>query len=215
MLQFLTPGNFMVVGPTNSGKTTFVRDLLLNWNDVCTTKVDRIYVFYEKWQENYEQLKLAYPQKMVFIHELKEGFAKMLTQENHLNKICVFDDQMTALSENQNRVDMEKLFITSRHNRLSLIYISHNLFYKEQRSISLNATYFVIFSNPRDISQIGYLARRMYSVRKVTDKFFKVYHQATSKKFGYLFIDYRPNTKHEFRLLSDIFGDFPTVYPIN
>ena len=45
------------------------------------------------------------------------------------------------------------------HNNLSAIFITQNLFHKSQREISLNSNCIVILKNPRDKSQIQYLAR--------------------------------------------------------
>ena len=60
---------------------------------------------------------------------------------------------------------VSKLFTKGTHHRnVSVIYVSQNLFVKnkENRTISLNTHYFVLFKNPRDASQIACLGRQIY-----------------------------------------------------
>lgn len=214
MLRLFTTGNFLVVGPPNAGKSYWVQQLLLNWHHLCDTRADKIYFFYEKWQGVYDALRMQFKSKIFFIYGLSEGFAeKYLQAEKDVNKICVFDDQMTSISAH--RTEIEKLFITSRHANVSVVYIAHNLFYKEMRTISLNTTYTVLFGNSRDLEQITRLGRRMFShIRKGSQKFLSIYQTATHKPYGYILIDYRSKTPENMRILGDIFQEFPTVYVV-
>ena len=81
----------------------------------------------------------------------------------------------------------------SHHYNCSVIYIVQNLFNqnKENRTISLNSHYIVVFKNPRDDSQIVHLAKQSYPSRP------KIVHEAfldaTSKPFGYLLFDFTQN----------------------
>ncbi|GFS65520.1 uncharacterized protein TNCV_2469071 [Trichonephila clavipes] len=69
---------------------------------------------------------------------------------------------------------------------------------KEIREISLNAHYLVLFKNRRDQSQITHLGRQLYP-RKV--KFFQeCYTDASSKPYGYLLIDLKPETDESLRV---------------
>jgi len=57
----------------------------------------------------------------------------------------------------------------SHHNNLIVIVISQNLFHQshEQRDISLNVNYIVVFKNPRDRAQIRHLARQVFQWSKI------------------------------------------------
>jgi hypothetical protein len=51
----------------------------------------------------------------------------------------------------------------SHHANVSVVYLTQNIFYasKENRTITLNAQYIVLFKNVRNKSQIAFLARQM------------------------------------------------------
>ena len=74
---------------------------------------------------------------------------------------------------------------------------------KEQRTISLNSHYLVVFKNPRDVSQITHLAKQMYpgKVKYVQEAFIN----ATEKPHGYLLFDLRQDTPDHLRLRTSFF----------
>ena len=69
--------------------------------------------------------------------------------------------------------------------------------------MSLNSQYLVLFNNPRDQQQITVLARQMYPGQ--SEKFLSTYRMATSKPFGYLLIDLKPDTPNDKRLWPNVF----------
>ena len=80
-----------------------------------------------------------------------------------------------------------------------------NLFGKnrEQRTISLNSHYLVIFKGPRDASQIIHLAQQMYFGKlKYVQEAFK---GATSAAHGYLLFDLLQETPDHLRLRTNMF----------
>ena len=121
-------------------------------------------------------------------------------------QILVIDDLM-----GEDRSTLEQWFTKKSHHRnVSVIYIVQNLFDKQQRTISLNAHYLVLFKNPRDTSQIGVLARQMYPGRS---KFMQeAYEDATAEPRGYLFVDLKADTPEELRLRTQILKGEVVVY---
>ena len=82
---------------------------------------------------------------------------------------------------------------------------------EESRTMSLNSQYLVVFNNPRDQQQITVLARQMYPGE--IEKFLNTYRMATSKAFGYLLIDLKPD-KNDKRLWPNVFqqtNELPTA----
>ena len=76
---------------------------------------------------------------------------------------------------------------------------------KENRTISLNSHYLVLFKNPRDATQIVNLAKQMYPGQ---NRFLKeAYSDATSRPYGYLLIDLKQNTPDSIRIRTNIFPD--------
>jgi len=125
--------------------------------------------------------------------------------------LLIIDDLM---SETDGRIT--KLFTKgSHHMNTSVVYISQNLYNKnkENRTISLNTHYLVLFKNPRDAGQISHLARQIFPDRV---KYFReAYADATSHPYGYLLIDLKTTTPDDLRLRTAIFpGDelSTTVY---
>jgi hypothetical protein len=61
-----------------------------------------------------------------------------------------------------------------------------------------------MFKNPRDRSQISFLARQMYPKQS---KFLEeAYLDATNIPHGYLFIDLKQTTPNELRILTNVFS---------
>ncbi len=100
----------------------------------------------------------------------------------------------------------------SHHRNISVIYIVQNLFHqgKHHRTISLNTQYMVLFKNPRDASQIQFLARQMYPHKP---KYLQeVYNDTTAPPFGYLFIDLKQETQENLRLRTRILDKEQYIY---
>ena len=101
----------------------------------------------------------------------------------------------------------------SHHRNISVIHIVQNLFHqgKEHRTMSLNCHYMMLFKNPRDASQINFLARQMYphNAKYLQD----VYKDATAKPpYGYLFIDLKQETQENLRLRTNILKSEQQIY---
>ena len=67
--------------------------------------------------------------------------------DRNVNNLIILDNTMDEVTQD-NRVS--QLFTRGRHDNLSVIYLTQNLFHKNQTEISLNSDYMVIFKNPRD-----------------------------------------------------------------
>lgn len=94
----------------------------------------------------------------------------------------------------------------SHHKNISVILITQNVFHQGKycRDISLNCKYLVLFKNPRDKSQVFPLARQVFPENP--SSFVKVYKEATSKPYGYLFLDLTQTTNDVLRFQTDIFN---------
>ena len=77
---------------------------------------------------------------------------------------------------------------------VSVICMLQDLYYKgkENRTMSLNSSYLVMFKNPRDQQQVAALARQMYPNRP--QHFMTEYNRVTRKPYGYLFVDLKQDT---------------------
>ena len=194
------PFTCIVAGPTQSGKTEFVKRFIENLKDMVTPLPTRIVWSYGEWQPAYQPLL----DKVDFVQGLSD--LPLYSKEPLL---VVIDDQMHGVDRR-----ITSLFTKGSHHRnLSIVYIVQNLFnqQKEHRTISLNSHYLVIFKNPRDGSQIVHLAKQMYPGK--THYLRQAFALATQQPHGYLLIDLKQATPEGMRLRSHIFpGESHEVY---
>ena len=152
-------------------------------------------------------------QRIIRDIEFVKGIPVNIEDEQFLNpaiqNLIVIDDLMSEASNDKRICD---LFTKGSHHRnLSVICLVQNLYYqgKESRTMSLNSQYLVLFNNPRDQQQITVLARQMYPGQ--SEKCLNTYIMATSKPFGYLLIDLKPDTPNDKHLWPNVFEQISKV----
>ncbi len=187
------PFTMIVSGPTSSGKSFFVKDLIKHKQEMFSIVPDKIVWFYGIYQPMYDEI-----QNVTFIEGLPSKYRDFLG--NHT--LFIVDDLM---SECGNDKRLTYLFTKgSHHLNLSIIFITQNFFHKgrEMREITLNAHYLLLCKNRRDLSQITHLGNQLFP--RHVRYFQEVFEDATKKPFSYLFIDLRTNTPEELRLRTQI-----------
>jgi DNA-binding protein len=221
VLKLVHPSNMMIAGPTGSGKTRFVLQLLkhrmyevprseLNTDDLNRQFPDRLIWVYGEWQPMYKEVKTLFP-KVEFMTE--PDFELDPKQRN----LVVLDDVMTRVKNDKNLVN---LFCRGSHHRnASIIYIVQNLFVQgtESRTIHLNTQYFVLMKSNRDLGQITRLGMQLYdNDRDIRQAFKDSYIRATKKPHTYLLVDVHHGTHEALKLRSGIFpGGKGNVYVPN
>lgn len=210
-VRFQTPFNCMVIGPSSSGKTTWVRNLLKLREQLLSSPPVKVILFYNMNQPMYTAMKLE-----GLVHELidcKEKFptledvqAMVSPYKNVGGSLVIFDDMLTNLN-----ADFERLFLNlSHHENASCILLSQNLFYKDRvyRTMSLNTHYMVLMKNARDVSQISILAKQFCSNN--VGYLIQTYIKATKYPYSYLIIDFRSDSPPSIKLRYRIFPhEFP------
>lgn len=208
MAKFVHPSTWLVAGPTGSGKTQWIAEVLRH--DFIAPKPERIVWVYAEWQTLYDKIRMLIP-LIEFVKSAPDNLYETLDPKRC--NLLVMDDQMAELGDSR---ALSSYFTKGSHHRnTSVIYIVQNLFDKgkSQRTVSLNTQYLVVFKNPRDAAQIEALGRQMYPH---TPKFLaEVFADATRKPYSYLLIDLRPETPEQFRLRTNVLpieASNPTVY---
>ena len=186
-LRFKVPGTMTVAGPSMSGKTTFVRDL-----------IKHIQVL------NHIPRHILWCYGSVKSENLKVDFHKGIPSHIKPNSLVILDDLMSE------KVDDNLFTRDVHHKNLFLIYITQNLFSKDNRTRSLNSHYLVLFKSPRDSSIIISLAKQMYPGN--TKFLTSAYLDATRKPHSYLLIDLHQKTSDDLRIRSNIFKVPMIVY---
>jgi len=130
-------------------------------------------------------------------------FLEGIPDVSHLQQgdVVILDDLMHEADERVNKIFTKY----SHHKDVSVMFLTQNIFHKKARTMTLNAHYLVLFKNPRDASQVTYLARQMYPSKP---KFMiDAFADATSEPYTYLVVDLRADTPDDQRLRSGIFPD--------
>lgn len=199
-LRLKHPFTAVVSGPTGCGKTYFVRNLLKYWSvHINGLNANELRVLWCHGQD--QDLYTQEINENVAV-EYNHGLADVDDIEAGDFNIVVIDDLMNEVSGNSK---LANLFTKgSHHLNISIIFIVQNFFHKgkEMRTVSLNSHYIVLMKNVRDKSQILSLARQLYPTNS---KFLvDAYNDAVKDKFGYLFIDLKPDTPEKIRIRTRV-----------
>lgn len=185
----------------------WVKKLIKNANTVSYPAPQKVYYFYGEFQSIFSELP-----NVNFVQGLPEDVISKLGADNQPTWIIIDD----LMNESSNSQLVSDLFTKGSHHRnLSIILLLQNFFIKgkEMRTISLNGHYFNIFKNPRNVSLATTIASQMYPNK--VKKFAKIFVEATKEPWSSLFIDCKPDTPDEIRLLGgDIFKTPIDVYSI-
>ena len=131
--------SLLVVGPTQSGKTDFLQQILKHNRIVYEEqKSIRIFWYYNQWQECYEELKTSFGKSIRFergVPELSEDLSEI---NPRYNNIIILDDLMAEATDSP---VVSRLFTQGRHRNASIILLLQNMFPKGKYNtdISRNA----------------------------------------------------------------------------
>jgi hypothetical protein len=185
----------VVVGPSKSCKTEFVKRLVQNTQWISPPP-EKIVWCYREWQKAYESLQ----ESVTFAKNIPADDEQLLVDLS-TRHLFIFDDMMGGKAIES----IVEWFTRKVHHRnTSVIYITQNLFDRapQYRTISLSAHYLVLFKNPQDKSQIGVLSRQLQMPHLLP-----AYDEATGKPHGYLLVDLSPQAPEELRLRSQLFSN--------
>ena len=202
VVPFQSGSPIMVVGPTNSGKTHWVKRLLSH--HMFTQPVKSVLYCYGVDQRAYEQMRAdSLSAEKIHFHQGLPDRKKLEDLADGNFHVVVLDDMMEDIVKSK---DMQQLFTKfCHHYNISAIFISQNIFHQGPlaRTISLNSHVIVLFANKRDESQIKILARQIYPNK--WKRFIDVYEKSMNHEYSYLVIDCTPSHPREIKVRTDIF----------
>lgn len=198
------PFTMMVAGPTGSGKTWWVTQLLTNYQKVTTFKPNdrheprptNVLWCYGQWQKLYTvpipNVSVQYYKGLMnpsstSVHSLAQGPPPDVIVIDDLMAETVSDPKLASLFTRQ-----------SHHENIAVIFIVQNLYAqgKRMRDIATNTQYLVLMKTKRDLRQIVDLGNAlMYGDAK---SFKWMYLKATnSLPFSYLFCHLHSECKYD------------------
>ena len=205
----------MVAGPTQSGKTTFVSNLLHDRHIYYTEEPNKIYYYYNVCQPEDQKLN-------VNVYSFVSGIPTMETlkemYDTHgANTTLVVDDQALHVSD-----DTAEMFsVGCSRYKVNIIFITQNLFghHKSCRDLSKNSMYVVLMRNPRENRSASTF---FHQQPENASDLKEAYQDACKRPYSYLLCDFHQQTPNTLRYWSNLFGattsdfpdDFPTLYLI-
>ena len=208
MYPFPDCTSIAVTGATCSGKTFWVYRLLRHKDEMFENPPEKVLYCYGIYQPLFGEMEKELP--FITFHQGLPSTADIeeLSNLNSCNLICL-DDLMESVTSSS---EMETLFVKGMHHRhLSILFLNQNLYCqgKHSRTISLNTHILVLMKNPRDQSQIQYLARQAFTGKS---KFLlEAFKDATSQPYGFLVLDFSPSGEEAYRVRSRIFPEEDTI----
>ena len=207
-LKLNAPFTCMFVGPTGSGKTSFLFKLLGALSQVCSHPPDRIIYCYGAWQKSFAACSLS----NIEFHEGMKSLEDIPDDGKHT--VMILDDLMSELSKSKEMVD---LFTKHSHHRMiSCFFLVQKMFggTPEMRTISGNTHLMFLFKNPRDASAITHLAKQVYPSNV---KFLQeAYADATKKPYSHLMINMHQEAEDKSRVIGNYLSTDPlspmTIY---
>lgn len=214
----MNPCNINIVGSSGSGKTSLTKRIIEQRDSLFANEVKGIVFCYSNEQEMYKTIEgVTWYKGFPTLDKIQEWSL----QFNEQNYILILDDWLVEMT-GEYLHQTEALFTKhARHNKVSIIWLSQNLFMRNSRVFSLNSHYFLLLSAKRDKTQISVLGRQIFPGK--TADFMEVYRDALrisarSNPFptpGYLLINCHP-FHPEFNLMTCIFTNdkAPILYKI-
>ena len=200
VIPFQTPMTFLIIGRSRSGKSEFIKQMILEAEHMFEPPPSRILYCYSVWSDGYDVLegKVDFRNDIPSNEELSDWW-----KQNKKETLLILDDFMHYINE-----EISKIFcITSHHAHVSCMVTLQNIFHPNPhlREISLNTDCFCLFKNSRSVKQIKTLASQMFDGK--INYFMDSYYKAVGKQYGYLIV----HLDHEYTLRTCIFSDEDTV----
>lgn len=202
-LKLKNPATYLIAGVTCSGKSTFVKELIKNKNEVFENPPTNILYLYGTWQNSFDDMEKM---KNIDFHKGlpdEELLKKYYNDKSHC--LILIDDLMCSASGSKSIHDI--YYKDAHHTNTSCIMIVQNLFAKNLRGISLNSHYLILFKSPRIIGQIGHIGSQLGFAKLLKE----AYLDACKQPYSYLLIDLHPTTEEQFCLRSKILPNEETI----
>ena len=194
---FQQPARIIIAGYSNSGKSQMCSNLINKYHYKFNT------ILYCGVNSHKLQNNPDIKDKLHISSEIVNPFD--YTYDG--NTLYILDDCFLEANESKFVVNA---FTKGRHENISTIFITQNLFFsgKFARSIALNCSHYILMRN-RDLGQIEVLGRQLFGKNKGSS-FVDIYKKAhTVNTYGYLLVDLGPKTPSELQLRTNIIDETP------
>lgn len=207
---FKSPSNILISAATQSGKSVFLKDILLYKSGLFLNAPNKCLFYYKVWQDLYDDIQNNFEGKIVFLQKFDSKEIEKLE-----NSFLVFDDFLYSLDQ-----EFVEIFLVSSHQkRLTPIFITQSLYFNDVlKTIRKNCHYYIFLSH-LDASSVY----RMMS-NDITGTALKKFQHAfeyvmNEKMYTHLVYDRLPSSKRDLRMKYDILSyqkdkTLPYVYKV-
>ena len=181
-LKLIHPFSLIISGPTASGKSTLLFQILENLHQNTKPAIQKVVFIYGVYQEVYKN----YP-NIFFTDDLD-----YMDVNTDIPTLIVLDDVMSSINSSKK---LEELFTRGVHHRkVSVVLTLQNLFYhgSVMKTLRDNAMYIILTKHIQDVSKLNTFARQLE--QKNSNYFKDSYQDAVSKKYGYIACDLHPHS---------------------
>ena len=202
-LKFYANSNILVVGSTNSGKTTTILEIIKQ--SLIEPMPSKIFYLYGAKQPFMDQWNLNSRNPPI---EFVSGLDLTIVDSFEGPKLLCIDDLMLSQSK-----DLAQHFIAgSHHKQTTTIYVSHSIFLNDEnyRLLSNNCQYMLLMRNKRNFAQVNTLARQILG--SGYKRMIEAYNYNAKKPFAFVLLSFHPKVPEELLVTTDYFEECPSVF---
>jgi GTPase SAR1 family protein len=182
-----TGDKLAVIGKTNSGKSTFVRNLIKYREITFREPITRIIYVYKFPQPWFDELI----DEVEFVTELPT------IVPSHGQTLLIVDDACEAAFE-----EISHFFLRSaRHTRTTIVFIYQCVFSNSDafRRIINNTDIFIFTYMPKGVHHLGIMFRQFFGSKQQVLEALNLYNESMLVKYGSLIYDVRQGSPFQFR----------------
>lgn len=206
VFKFKIPSQTTVIGATQSGKTTLIKQLCENTGRYFEKPVDRIFWFSKCGADS----GVPIDDKRLLVIEGPPDI-NLVRDERGDNSILVLDDLMGFFSmDKKNKQLLNDIFTVWAHHMNLAVFNLVQAAFQLDRTSRINSTYLLLMKSHSDVLQMRNVLQQLFGPD--FNRALEAYNDAMETPYNHLLIDSHPLTDERHRLLTDITHDSPTVY---
>ena len=187
-----------VVGPSESGKTQLIYDMLRG--GTFQEPFLQIIYCYRYWQPLYDLYVKNLTAEFVPITDDYSAIDSVISQlGGEKKRLIIFDDVAEEILKNEK---FTNLATSGRHKNISVIFVKHNLYQQGKHSVTIdkNTTHIILMRNPRIGRQIKILGTELGNTKFLQE----CYEKSVAQPYGHLLLDLSQRCPDELRYCSNI-----------
>jgi len=198
------PFGCVVAGPSTSGKSTFIRKLIIHSAEMISPPPRSIAYFYGEYSDMVRELQHSTtPEVQVMAGLPSDDQLKLLEKP----ALVILDDLLYSLEQPKYLADLFSK--KAHHMNMGVVFVAQDVFERKIRVARQNSQYLVLTRAPSSALSIRNLGIQLFPGPGQLKFFLDAYRQATAEKYSYLFVDLHPASNPALRLRTNIFPDDP------